>query len=165
MSKIRSMLTKVKLNEETTILQDASIIPAIKSKKEVRALSAMERLFWLMDQKHSAHLTVTAQVKGATKVESWRDALDAVQRRHPVLCTSIDRNEQGEPAPYRVNAAPIPLRVVDGNIHGSWESELNRERAVPFTPEQAPLVRSGPGTGDAYRDCLSVRRDFFAHAL
>ncbi len=27
-------------------------MPATKSKKEVRALGAMERLFWLMDQNH-----------------------------------------------------------------------------------------------------------------
>jgi hypothetical protein len=38
---------------------------------------------------HPAHLTVTAEVKGITKVEIWRDALDALQRRHPVLSTSI----------------------------------------------------------------------------
>jgi hypothetical protein len=42
-----------------------------------------------MDQKHPAHLAVTAEVKGFTKVQSWRNALDAVQRRHPVLSTSI----------------------------------------------------------------------------
>ena len=41
-------------------------MPATKSKKEVRALGAMERLFWLMDQKHPALLTVTAEVKGIT---------------------------------------------------------------------------------------------------
>jgi hypothetical protein len=44
------------------MLQDASTMPATKSKKEVRALDTMERLFWLMDQKHPAHLTVTAEV-------------------------------------------------------------------------------------------------------
>jgi hypothetical protein len=32
------------------MLQVASIVPATKSKKEVRALGAMEHLFWLMDQ-------------------------------------------------------------------------------------------------------------------
>jgi hypothetical protein len=32
---------------------------ATESKKKVRALSAMERLFWLMDQNHPTHLTVT----------------------------------------------------------------------------------------------------------
>jgi hypothetical protein len=37
------------------MLQDASIMPATKSKKEIRTLGAMERLFWLMDQKHPAH--------------------------------------------------------------------------------------------------------------
>ena len=122
--------------------QDASIVPAIKSKKEVRALGAMEQLFWLMDQKYPAHLTVTAEVKGFTEVQSWRDALDAVQRRHPILSTSINRNEEGQPALYRVDAAPIPLRVVDGSVQGRWELEVDREMAAPFTPEQAPLIRS-----------------------
>jgi NRPS condensation-like uncharacterized protein len=124
------------------MLQDAPIMPATKSKKEVRALGAMEHLFWLMDQKHPAHLTVTAEVKGFTTVQSWRDALDAVQRRHPVLSTSINRNEEGQPALYQVDEAPIPLRVVDGSIQGGWELELDREMAVPFAPAQAPLIRS-----------------------
>jgi hypothetical protein len=115
---------------------------ATKSKKEVRALGAMERLFWLMDQKHPAHLTVTAEVNGITKVQSWRDALDEVQRRHPVLSTSINRNEEGQPALYPVDGAPIPLRVVDGSVQGRWELELDREMAVPFMPGQAPLIRS-----------------------
>jgi NRPS condensation-like uncharacterized protein len=123
-------------------LQVASIMSATKSKKEVRALGAMERLFWLMDQNHPAHLTVTAEVKGFTNVQSWRDALDEVQRRHPVLSTSITRNEADQPALYQVDAAPIPLRVVDGSVQGHWELEVDREMALPFTPEQAPLIRS-----------------------
>jgi len=122
------------------MLQGASIMSATKSKQEVRALGAMEHLFSLMDQKHPAHFTVTAEVKGFTTVQSWRDALNAVQRRHPVLSTSINRNEQGQPALYQVDAAPIPLRVVDGSVQGRWELELDREMAVPFTPEQAPLT-------------------------
>jgi hypothetical protein len=115
---------------------------ATKSKKEVRALGAMERLFWLMDQNHPAHLTVTAEVKGITTVQNWRDALDAVQRCHPILSTSINRNEEGQPTLYQVDAAPIPLRVVDGSVQRRWELELDREMAVPFTPEQAPLTRA-----------------------
>ena len=125
-----------------TILQDASIKSAANTKKEVRALGAMERLFWLMHQNHPAHFTVTAEVKGITKVQSWRDALDAVQRRHPVLSTSINRNEAGQPALYQVEGAPIPLRVVDGRVQGRWELELDHEMAVPVTLDQAPLIRS-----------------------
>jgi hypothetical protein len=75
-------------------------------------------------------------------VQSWRDALDEVQKRHPVLSTSINRNEEGRPALYQVDAAPIPLRVVDGSIQERWALELDREMAVPFTPGQAPLIRS-----------------------
>jgi len=122
------------------MLQEVSIMPAIESKTEVRALGAREHMFWLMDQKHPVHLTVTAEVKGFTKVQSWRDALDAVQKRHPVLSTSIKRNEEGQPALYQVDAAPIPLRVVDGSVQGHWE--LDREMALPFTLEQAPLIRT-----------------------
>jgi NRPS condensation-like uncharacterized protein len=124
------------------MLQVASIMSTIESKKEVRALGARERLFWLMDQKHPTHLTVTAEVRGFTKVQNWRDALDAVQRRHPVLSTAINKNEEGQPALYQADAAPIPLRVVDGNVQERWELEVDREMAVPFTPEQAPLIRS-----------------------
>jgi NRPS condensation-like uncharacterized protein len=124
------------------MLQDVLTMPATQSKKEVRTLGAREHMFWLMDQKHAVHLTVTAEVKGITKVQSWRDALDAVQRRHPVLSTSINRNEEGQPALYQADAAPIPLRVVDGSVQQRWELELDREMALPFTPEQAPLIRS-----------------------
>src|SRR5580700_10996801 len=124
------------------MLQVASIMSTIESKKEVRALGARERMFWFMDQKHPVHLTVTAEVKGITKVQSWRDAIDAVQKRHPILSTSIKRNEEGQPALYQVDAAPIPLRVVDGSAQEHWELELDREMALPFTPEQAPLIRT-----------------------
>ena len=122
--------------------QDLLVMPATKSKTEVRSLGAMERLFWLMDQNHPVHLTVTAEVKGITKVQDWRDALDAVQRRHPVLSTSIKSNEEGQPALYKVDGARIPLRIVDGSVQERWELEVDREMAVPFTPEQAPLIKS-----------------------
>jgi NRPS condensation-like uncharacterized protein len=124
------------------MLQEVSIMPVIESKTEIRALGAREHMFWLMDQKHPVHLTVTAEVKGITKAQSWRDALDAVQKRHPILSTSIKRNEEGQPALYQVDAAPIPLRVVDGSVQEHWELELDREMALPFTPEQAPLIRT-----------------------
>src|ERR1700722_7310251 len=125
-----------------TTLQAVSIMLATESKKEVRALGAREQMFWLMNQKHPVHLTVTAEVKGITKEQNWRDALDAVQKRHPILSASINRNEEGLPALYLADAAPIPLRVVDGSMQERWELELDREMALPFTPEQAPLVRS-----------------------
>jgi NRPS condensation-like uncharacterized protein len=124
------------------MLQEVSIMPVIESKTEIRALGAREHMFWLMDQKHPVHLTVTAEVKGTTKAQSWRDALDAVQKRHPILSTSIKRNEEGQPALYQVDAAPIPLRVVDGSVQEHWELELDREMALSFTPEQAPLIRT-----------------------
>jgi Condensation domain len=74
-------------------------------------------------------------------VENWRDALDAVQKRHPILSTSINRNEEGQPALHQADGA-LPLRVVDGSVQGCWELEVDREMAVPFNPDQGPLLRS-----------------------
>ena len=116
-------------------MQDASIMSATKSMKEVRALGAMERLFLLMDQNHPAHLTVTAEVKGFAKVQSWRDA---VQKRHPVLSTSIHRNEEGQPTVLQVDAAPIPLRVLDGSVPGAL--------GVGSGPRDGGSIYSGAGT-------------------
>jgi hypothetical protein len=39
------------------MLQVALLMPATKSKTEVRALGAREGMFWFMDQKHPVHLT------------------------------------------------------------------------------------------------------------
>jgi len=45
------------------MLQVASLVPATKSKTEIRALGARERMFWFVDQKQPVHLAVTAEVK------------------------------------------------------------------------------------------------------
>jgi hypothetical protein len=86
---------------------------------------------------------VTAEVKGITKVQSWRDALDAVQKRHPILSTSIKRNEEGQPALYQVDTAPIPLRVVDGSVQGLWELELDREMRNLRCTEKTMVLHRG----------------------
>jgi hypothetical protein len=109
----------------------------------IRRLSWTERLFWLLDQNRPRHFVMAAHVAGHTTADQWRKALDAVQRRHPLLSAGIAVVEDSAPCFYRAAIAPIPLRVVQGEDVGrDWKAEFARELALPFDPEQVPLLRA-----------------------
>lgn len=108
----------------------------------IRPLGWTERLFWLLDRNRPRHFVLAAQVEGRTTADEWRRALDAVQRRHPLLCARIEVGDDSVPYFCRDLGAPIPLRVVRGDGLGpGWEPEFARELASPVDPEQAPLMR------------------------
>jgi hypothetical protein len=56
----------------------------------LRPLGSLEEFLWLIDQNRPVHFALAAQVQGATTVERWRDALDLVQLRHPLLSVSMN---------------------------------------------------------------------------
>jgi hypothetical protein len=56
----------------------------------LRPLGSFEHLFWLIDQSHPVHFAVTAEVEGDISPRDWRQALDRVQDRHPLLNVSIE---------------------------------------------------------------------------
>jgi hypothetical protein len=109
----------------------------------IRRLSWTERLFWLLDQNSPRHFVMAAQVGGHTSIDQWRRALDAVQRRHPLLSAGIEVGDDGNPYFHRVAAAPIPLRVLRGGmLRCELEAELACELGLPFDPRRAPLMRA-----------------------
>ena len=109
----------------------------------IRQLGWTERLFWLLDRNSPRHFVLAAQVDGHTAVEEWRQALDAVQGRHPLLTAGIMVGEDSVPYFVRAPGASIPLRVVQGGSAGQdWEKEFARELATPVDPEQVPLMRA-----------------------
>jgi hypothetical protein len=109
----------------------------------LRPLGSLEEFLWLIDQNRPVHFALAAQVQGPTTVERWRDALNLVQLRHPLLSVSIETNGNCRPHFRRETAAPIPLRVVqENNLAQRWESEIEQELSTPFNARQAPLVRA-----------------------
>jgi hypothetical protein len=56
----------------------------------LRPLGSFEHLFWLIDQSHPVHFAVTAEVEGDISPRDWRQALNRVQDRHPLLNVSIE---------------------------------------------------------------------------
>jgi hypothetical protein len=63
---------------------------ALQSRDLLRPLGAFEELFCLFDQHFPTNHAFAAQITGHTTVQQWRDALDAVQQRHPLLSAAID---------------------------------------------------------------------------
>ena len=56
----------------------------------LRPLGSFEELFCLFDQHFPTNGALAAQITGRTSIQQWRDALDAVQQRHPLLSACID---------------------------------------------------------------------------
>jgi hypothetical protein len=107
----------------------------------LRPLGAFEELFCLFDQRFPTNGALAAQITGHTTVEQWRDALDAVQQRHPLLSACIDTSFNRVPHFRRVIGQRIPLRVVTSPF-ARWQRELAEEVNAPFTPDHAPLFRA-----------------------
>jgi hypothetical protein len=107
----------------------------------LRPLGAFEELFCLFDQHFPTNGALAAQITGHTTVQQWRDALDAVQQRHPLLSARIDTTFNRVPHFRRVTGQRIPLRLVT-SPYASWHREIAQEVNAPFTPDQAPLFRA-----------------------
>ena len=107
-----------------------------------RPLGSLEHLFWLMDQNRSVHFAMTAQIAGRASPYHWREALDRLQWRHPILSVRIDGKPGSIPRFRQVDPAPIPLRIVEGDPKVDWESEVGVELAMPFDHSRAPFIRA-----------------------
>jgi hypothetical protein len=107
----------------------------------LRPLGVNEELFCLIDQDFPTNAACAAQITGPTTVQQWRNALDAVQQRHPLLSACIDTTFNRVPHFRRVAGQRIPLRVVT-SAFARWQREIAEEVSAPFTPDQAPLFRA-----------------------
>jgi hypothetical protein len=114
---------------------------ALQSSNLLRPLGALEELFCLFDQHFPTNGALAAQITGHTSVQQWRDALDAVQQRHPLLSACIDTTFNRVPHFRRDASQRIPLRLVTSPF-ARWQREIAEEVNEPFTPDQAPLFRA-----------------------
>lgn len=108
----------------------------------IRPLGAMEKLFWLLDQSGSVHFIMAAEIIGKRPLTQWQSALNAVQRKHPLLSASININGYVHPFFQSEENANIPLRKVTKESIFFWEDEVVKELSTPFDAGKAPLVRA-----------------------
>src|ERR1700704_1884665 len=108
----------------------------------LRYLGPSEAYFWVKNQNSWKHFVVAAQITGETTTASWRTALDAVQRRHPLLRVCIDADDSGVPYFRLLPGLRIPLQIVAGKALQGWEDDMETELSTPFPVEDALLVRA-----------------------
>src|SRR5712672_2239783 len=94
------------------------------SESLIRYLGPSEAYFWLSNQNSWKHFVVAAQITGETTTASWRTALDAVQRRHPLLGVCVDADDSGAPFFRLLPELRSPLRIVSEYAVQGWEDEM-----------------------------------------
>jgi hypothetical protein len=103
-------------------------------------LGSLEELVWLYDQTSPFHFVMGATFIGAGTTAPWREVLDALQRRHPLLRVRIERDASAYPKFVTDQAACIPLRMGDANV--GWAGEMSRELQISFDHRNAPLIQA-----------------------
>ncbi|MFY1694532.1 MULTISPECIES: phthiocerol/phthiodiolone dimycocerosyl transferase family protein [unclassified Solwaraspora] len=120
-----------------------------------RELSPVERWYWIADQ--LSPLTVIGRVRVHATIAGpvLRAALDAVQRRHPLLQVAIRADEDGRHPRYVPTDRPVPLReptAAGPDDADSWVRWCNEHELVdPIDRHTGPLARATALTigGDA----------------
>lgn len=104
-----------------------------------RRMGPSERLLHDMHTSGTFVLGHAARISGPLTEPVVRRALDAVQRRHPLLQVHV-------PAAGRdfvvAGTPPIPLRVVARDTEDRWQSVFEDELQVPIAVGLRPLVRA-----------------------
>jgi hypothetical protein len=93
----------------------------------LRELSSIERMLWLRDQNHCNHFSMAAEIRGHTTVTMWRNALDQLQRRHPLLNVFIGMEENSRPLFYQAGADKIPLVGRKRTSPLQWQAAFEKE--------------------------------------
>ena len=114
----------------------------VKRSSILREFSSVERLHWLMDQNHCNHFPMGIEIRGHTHRIYVRNALDALQRRHPLLNVFIGMEESSSLAFYQADEFKIPLVVRKRASPLAWQVEFEKEISTPFDTSEAPLMRA-----------------------
>lgn len=109
---------------------------------KLRDLDAFEEFFWLIEQSVPVFHTVIAEVKGATTIEQWERALDAVEVRYPLLSASIRKLPGERPFFEKLPGVSMPLRIAPLTDSLVLEEEMENELQKPFGDGSGPLTRA-----------------------
>jgi len=125
----------------------AVLVPSIERAQNVnltklRELDAFEEFFWLIEQSVPVFHTIIAEVKGATTIEQWERALDAVEVRYPLLSASIRKLPGERPFFEKLPGVSMPLRIAPLRDSLVLEEEMEKELQKPFGDGSGPLTRA-----------------------
>ncbi|MFF3853971.1 hypothetical protein [Micromonospora sp. NPDC002575] len=96
-----------------------------------RALSPLERWYWIADQVSPLNVIARVRVRGHLPPELLRAALDELQARHPLLRVAIATRPDGRRPRFVPTDRPIPLRRVAPGPDGAGGPPVPDEPADP----------------------------------
>ena len=108
----------------------------------LRNLDTFEEFFWLLEQSAPLFHAVVAKVNGTTTIEQWKEALDAMQIRYPLLSASIRKLPGKRPFFEKVWGVSMPLRIAPLTDSLVLEEEMEKELQHPFGDGSSPLTRA-----------------------
>jgi hypothetical protein len=128
-------------------LSKSILVPKIEQAQFVNAtifreLDAFEEFFWLIEQSAPVFHAVVAEVNGATTMEQWKDALDAIQIRYPLLSASIRKSPGKRPFFAKGRGASMPLRIEPLTDSLMLEEEMEKELQKSFGDGSGTLTRA-----------------------
>jgi Phthiocerol/phthiodiolone dimycocerosyl transferase C-terminus len=109
---------------------------------KLRDLDTFEEFFWLLEQSAPLFHAVVVEVTGATIIQQWKDALDAMQIRYPLLSASIRKVPGKRPFFEKVRGISMPLRIAPLTDSLVLEEEMEKELQHPFGDGSSPLTRA-----------------------
>ncbi len=109
---------------------------------KLRNLDTFEEFFWLLEQSAPLFHAVVAKVNGTTTIEQWKEALDAIQIRYPLLSASIRKVPGKRPFFEKVWGVSMPLRIAPLTDSLVLEEEMEKELQHPFGDGSSPLTRA-----------------------
>ncbi len=106
--------------------------------KYVRKVSNLERIyFWTP----FSNVSMVARITGNISKEKLLKALDAVEKKHPLLGAKIVFDED-DVAWFSTDNVPKPnFKIINRVSDNQWLEELQNEITVPFDLEKGPLIR------------------------
>jgi Phthiocerol/phthiodiolone dimycocerosyl transferase C-terminus len=121
--------------------------PEIKPAQSVNAtklrdLDTFEEFFWLLEQSAPLFHAVVAEVNGATTIQQWKNALDAIQIHYPLLSASIRKVPGKRPFFQKVEGVSVPLRIAPLTDSLVVEEEMEKELQQPFGDGSGQLTRA-----------------------
>ena len=119
-------------------IEHAQLMNAIR----LRDLDAFEELLWLLEQCASVFHAAIVEVSGRTTIHQWKDALDAMQIRYPLLSASIRKVPGERPYFERVRGTTMALRVAPLTDPLILEEEMEKELQRSFGDGRGPLTRA-----------------------
>ena len=109
---------------------------------KLRDLDTFEEFFWLLEQSAPLLHAVVAKVNGPTTIEQWKDALDAIRIRYPLLSASIRKIPGRRPFFEKKHGTSMPLRMAPLRDSLVLEDEMEKELQQSFGDGSGPLTRA-----------------------